>query len=279
MLGGFDQMCAAVGAGAITPDTLMVSLGTATMLLVTSLEPLVDPARRLTTSCHVLPQAWSLQAPILTTGALLKWWRDQFFHSETSDPYREMDELAERVPIGAEGLLVFPYFCGGGAPWWDHSRRGAMIGLSLAHGAPHIIRAILEGVAMEVRANLEVAESLGIQIDSLRIAGGGATSDLWRGIIGDALGRPQIRLKELEVGALGAAILAGVGAGLFRDVEDGVRAMVAPGEQQEFSAANHAEYQRLYARYEGCAARLYGAGTSDQVPVDAGGGLDRWEES
>ncbi len=270
MLGGFDQMCAAVGAGAITPDTLMISLGTATMLVVTSLEPLVDPCRRLTTSCHVLPQAWTLQAPIMTTGALLRWWRDQFFRAHTNHPYREMDELGARIPIGADGLMIFPHFSGAGAPWWDHSRRGAFIGLSLSHQAPHFIRAILEGVAMEIRANLEVAESLGVQIDSLRIAGGGAKSSLWRGIIGDALGKPQIRLKEHEVGALGAAILAGTGAGVFANVEQGVHAMVAPGGTQGFSPENHAEYLRLYSRYETWGARLYGTHHLEQVPVDAG---------
>lgn len=274
ILGGFDQMCAALGAGAITPDTLMVSLGTATMLVVTSLEPLVDPERRLTTSCHVLPQAWTLQAPIMTTGALLRWWRDQFFHGHTDYPYQEMDELGARVPIGSDGLLVFPHFSGGGAPWWDHTRRGAFIGLSLSHRAPHFIRAMLEGVAMEIRANVEVAESLGVQIDSLRIAGGGAKSRLWREIIGDALGKPQIRLRELEVGALGAAILAGVGAGVFPDARTGVQAMVVSGEFRDFSPANHTEYLRLYSNYETWGSRLYGSNHMEQVPADAGTGSE-----
>jgi len=274
MLGGFDQMCAALGAGAISPDTLMISLGTATMLVVTSLDPLVDPERRLTTSCHVLPQAWTLQAPIMTTGALLRWWRDQFFRAYTNHPYREMDELGARVPIGADGLLVFPHFSGGGAPWWDHNRRGAFIGLSLSHKAPHFIRAILEGTAMEIRANIEVAESLGIQIDSLRIAGGGAKSSLWRSIIGDALGKPQICLRELEVGALGAAVLAGVGSGIFSDAGQGVQAMVASSGSQDFSLENHAEYLRLYSRYEMWGSRLYGSNHLEQVPADAGTGSE-----
>lgn len=274
MLGGFDQMCAALGAGAITPDTLMITLGTATMLVVTSLVPLVDPERRLTTSCHVIPQAWTLQAPILTTGALLRWWRDQFFHAHTDHPYKEMDELGAQIPIGADGLFVFPHFSGGGAPWWDYNRRGAFIGMSLSHQAPHFIRAILEGVAMEIRANVEVAESLGNQIDSLRIAGGGAKSGLWRNILGDVLGKPQVRLRELEVGALGAAILAGVGAGLFPDAESGVQAMVAPGGSQMFSPDNHAEYLRLYSRYEMWGSRLYGSNHLEQVPVDIASGSD-----
>jgi xylulokinase len=170
-----------------------------------------------------------------------------------------MDACAERAPIGAEGLFVFPHFCGGGAPWWDHQRRGAMIGLSLSHDASHIIRAILESTAMEMNANLEVIEGLGLQVESVRIVGGGATSRIWRQIIGDVLGKPQIRMKEVEVGALGAAILASVGTGVFADLDQAVEAMVVTGESNDFSEENHQEYRYVYSQYREWSQRLYGA--------------------
>lgn len=279
MLGGFDQICAGLGAGTVTSDSLMVSLGTATMLVMTVFDPIVDPARRVTTSCHVIPQAWTLQAPILTSGVLLRWWRDHFFKGKTGDPYVEMDALAGSCPIGADGLLVFPHFAGGGAPWWDHDRRGAILGLSLTHTASHIIRGILEGIAMEIRANLETLESLGIQVRTVRIVGGGAASQLWRSIIGDVVGRPQIHMKEVEVGALGAAILAGVGAGIFENPAQGAAAMVNTGDISPFSADNHAEYNRIYARYEDYSRRLYGEAPWETASADAAADGETWQQT
>jgi len=259
VLGGFDQSCSLLGCGAVAPDTAMISLGTATMVGVSSSKPIIDPERRVTTSCHVLPDTWTLQAPIFTTGAVLRWWRDTCFPECREEAYRRMDELAAAAPIGSDGLSALPHFSGCGSPRWDHRCRGAFVGLSLAHTQGHIIRAILEGVAMEVLVNLEIMEDLGVGVDTVRIVGGGAVSGIWCDIIGDVIGKPSVRMRALEVGTLGAAMLAGVGAGVFSDLTQAVDKMVHSGESSEFTPENHEAYRDVYRRHTAISDRLYGS--------------------
>lgn len=272
-LGGFDQSCAALGCGAVTPDTAMVSLGTASMVMASSPRAIVDPLRRVTTSCHAIPNTYALQGPIMTTGAVLRWWRDHFLTERSSRVYRDMDRMAATAPPGAEGLIVLPYFSGAGAPHWDHARRGAIVGLSLEHSQRHIIRAILEGVAMQIQENIEVMEGLGLAIDTVRIVGGGAKSALWTEIIGDVLGKRQVRIAQSEVGTLGAAMLAGLGVGLFRTVDDALREMAPAGAPQGFDPDRHRAYREVRRRYTETAQRLYGPSAeawADAAVTDVG---------
>jgi len=268
-LGGFDQSCCALGTGALGPDIAMISLGTATMVSVSSANPTVDPARRVTTSCHVVPDTWTLQAPIFTTGAVLRWWRDMQYSSLGDGAYEEMDRQAETAPIGADGLLLLPHFSGSGPPRWDHRCRGAFVGFRLTHTQAHIIRAILEGVAMEIRANLALIEGLGMSVAAVRIVGGGAVSATWRAIICDVLGKPCAAMRVAEVGTVGAALLAAVGAGLFRDLYEAVDRMVHPADPTEFSPINHRSYQEVYARHRDVSDRVYGP-----LPPSAGPDLE-----
>jgi xylulokinase len=181
--------------------------------------------------------------------------------------YAEMDRQAATVPAGAEGLMVLPHFGGGGAPHWDHTWRGAIVGLGLGHTQAHVVRAILEGVAMQVRTNMDVIESLGFDIKTLRLVGGGARSALWTGIIGDVLGKPQLRIGQVEVGTLGAAMLAGLGVSAFSSVEEAVRVMVPVGAPKAFNPENHAVYEGLRRRYTETSNRLYAQ------PVDEWAGV------
>ncbi|MCP4644828.1 MAG: hypothetical protein GY851_30580 [bacterium] len=249
VLGGFDQSCMSLGAGALAPDTLLVSLGTATMVSVSTRKPVVDPERRVTTSCHVAPDTWCLQAPIMTTGAVLRWWRDGFF-APREGGYEAMDRAAAEVAPGADGLIVLPEFNGSGTPSWDSHERGAFLGLTLAHTQGHIIRAIMEGVALSARTNLDIIEELGCAIDTVRIVGGGAESALWTEIIGDVLGKPRVQVAEPEVGTLGAAMLAGVGAGVFASLDEAVAAMAPQDTQVDFCPERHNSYQDVYERHQ-----------------------------
>lgn len=258
VLGGFDQSCAALGAGAVTPDTLMVSLGTASMLVGTSAQPVTDPLRRVTTSCHVAPGHWTLQAPIMTTGAILRWWRDLFSGHPSEDAYAEMDRAAAAIPPGADGVMVLPHFGGAGAPHWDHTWRGAITGLGLNHTRAHVMRGIMEGVAMEICGNLDIIEHLGLAVEEVRIVGGGAKSALWTGIIGDVIGKPRLCFQQAEVGARGAAMLAGLGVGLFVDVPQAVGAMAPKGIRHDFDPDNHRTYRMIRRGYLDLSAKLYG---------------------
>ncbi|NIA16232.1 MAG: hypothetical protein GWP08_19385 [Nitrospiraceae bacterium] len=255
-LGGFDQSCAMLGAGAIAEDTLTVSLGTATAVSVTTSRALIDFQHRISTTSHVLPDRWAVQAPIMTTGAILRWCRDQFAPGEGGGFYRDMDDRAARVPLGANGLLWLPYFGGAGAPRWDANLTGGVFGLSLSHTGAHIYRAILEGIAFEIRANAGVLSELGIKTSTVRIVGGGARSVLWRRIIGDVLGKPQACVPEVETGTLGAAILASLGAHVYKDVWEATARMTASPEFEPFDQTHHRAYAACYERYNRLADAL-----------------------
>jgi xylulokinase len=142
-----------------------------------------------------------------------------------------------------------PHFGGAGAPYWDHSCTGAFVGFSLGHTQAHVVRAILEGVAMQIRTNVESA--------------------LWTGIIGDVLGKPQVRIKQTEVGTLGAAMLAGLGVGLFADVGEAVRVMTPICSRRDFDPANHAVYEQLREQYMAMSQRIYGSPVEEWTGVIA----------
>ena len=152
-------------------------------------------------------------------------------------------------------MLCFPHFGGSGAPWWDPEMKGGFYGLTLAHEGVHVYRAILEGIAYDVRLIAEVFANLGLDVATVRIVGGGAVSALWCSIIGDVLGRPQTKAPQREVGTLGAAMLASVGAGVYDSVLAAAHAMTGEETFAAFNGDNHKTYTRHFERYVGLLGR------------------------
>jgi xylulokinase len=200
---------------------------------------------------------------VLSAGASFQWYRDRLASEEKAvaarlelDPYELLTKEAERVAPGAEGLLFLPYLTGERTPHMDPDARGAWIGLSLAHGREHLVRAVLEGVAFALRDSLVRIQSLEASPEELRSVGGGMRSALWRGILASVLGVPLRRLAVEEGGAYGAALLAGVGAGVFPDVREAVRKAVRLEDTvEEPDPELVALYSEIYQRY----VRLYPA--------------------
>jgi xylulokinase len=164
-------------------------------------------------------------------GLSLRWLRDQMFRDVGTgdEAYVQMTDEASRVPPGAEGLLWAPYLLGERTPHCDPNVRGALVGLAASHTRAHVARAVLEGVAFSLRDSLEIFADLGIPVTRLRAGGGGARSLLWREIQAAVYGRPVETLAAEEGAAYGAAILAGVGAGVWRSVDDACDAVVRVG--------------------------------------------------
>jgi D-xylulose kinase len=254
IVGGGDQQCGALGVGVVKPGRVKATIGTGTFILAFEKKPLFDPQRRLLCSCHAVPNRWVIEASIFTSGIIYRWFRDQFGHDEKqlaqlldTDAYELMDEQAKQSPPGARGIIVLPHFVGAGAPYWNPEARGVILGLALGHSRSDIIRAIMEGAAFEVRSNLETMRSIGISLKELRLTGGATQSAIWNQIQADITQLPVQRSQIEEATALGAAILAATGSGLYKNVNQAAEAMVSVGERYQ-PRQNLAEiYNRLYS--------------------------------
>jgi xylulokinase len=250
VVGGQDQKCAALGAG-IRPGVVTVSLGTATAISCLSKQPVLDPQQRIPAFPFVRPGLWDLEGVVGTSGAALKWVRDTFFPSVD---YPELDDLARHSPPGARGVCFFPHLTGATSPLWQSEARGTFAGLSLAAGAGDVVRSVLEGVAFQIRSNLEVMATLA-SIDELVLFGGGAKSALWADIICQTSGKPVAVAHIVDVANWGACLLAGIGAGLYQ-------ADAVNGIPQQHSARLHPDperarvYDDLYRAYRETEDRL-----------------------
>jgi xylulokinase len=182
----------------------------------------------------------------LSAGGSLQWWRQVL--GEQHD-YNALIESAASAPIGSEGLLFLPYLSGERTPHLDASARGAFFGLTARHGLNHLTRAVMEGVAYSLADCLQVMIDLGVDVSQVRALGGGARSQLWRQIQADVYGLPVHRTTVDEGPAYGAALLAGVTAGHFKDVSDAcsvVRLRPEVAEPKPESAQLYSRYLRIY---------------------------------
>ncbi len=224
IIGAGDQQSAALGVGVVSPGDIKCTTGTGSFILAYLDRPKFDPEKRVLCSCHAIPGAWVQEASIFTSGAVLRWFRDQIGYKECieahegQDPYDLITTEAEKSTIGARGLLLIPHFIGSGAPNWNPIARGIIMGLSLGHERRDLYRSVLEGVAFEIKKNIEVFKNLGIEPKELMLTGGGSRSDFWNQIYADVLGITCVRNVIEESTSLGAAILAASGAGIFPDI-------------------------------------------------------------
>jgi len=254
--GGGDQQCAALGVGVVREGAIKATTGTGTFILAYSGNPRLDPERRVLCSRHVVPNAYVVEASMFTTGSALRWLRDHIATEERHvagdrgiDPYEVITEAAETIPAGSEGVIHLPHFVGAGAPHWNPHARGIFAGLSLGHTRRHLMRSVLEGVSYDIRSNLEVMKKLGLPTEEVRVTGGAARSDIWMQIQADVLGIPIIRTNLEEATALGAAILACKGVGVFSSVSRAADEMVAQKDVLYPDVANREVYDAGFAKF------------------------------
>jgi xylulokinase len=253
--GSGDNMTSAVGSGVVEPGIVAGALGTSGVIIAHADRPVVDVGSRpgdeigrTHTMCAASgPASWCITGCMLSAGGSLKWVRDTLF---TGVGYEELMYEASRVPAGSGGLIFLPYLTGERCPHPDPSARGGWIGLTARCTRAHVVRSVVEGVSFGMGEILDIIRSLGISATSVRISGGGAKSPMWRQILADVFGVPVIMTNSEEGPSHGAALLAGVGAGVWPDVPAACRAAVketnvtapAPG-----GAEKYAESRRIYA--------------------------------
>ena len=250
--GAGDQQSAALGVGVVAPGDIKCTTGTGSFILAFLSQPKFDPEKRVLCSCHAVPGTWVQEASIFTTGAVLRWFRDQIGHAECAaaqegqDPYDIITSEAEKSPIGANGLILIPHFVGSGAPHWNPLAKGIIFGLALGHERKDLYRAVLEGVAFEIRKNIEVFKELGVEPKELRLTGGGSRSDFWNQIYANVLGITCVRNIIEESTSLGAAILAASGAGILPDITKAAENLCKVDKKWLPNDDRHQYYQKLY---------------------------------
>ena len=215
--GAGDQAAAALGVGIARPGPISVVLGTSGVVFSALPAYEHDREGRLHTFCHAVPATWHAMGVMLSAAGSAAWLRGVL-----AAGLAELEAEAGQSPPGGEGLLFAPYLAGERTPHPDPDARGAFVGLSVRHDRGALWRAMLEGVAYGLRDSLELLRELGARPDSGRVSGGGARSELWLRILASVLGLPLETTESEEGSAFGAALLAGVRAGVFSDADDAV---------------------------------------------------------
>jgi xylulokinase len=249
--GGADNACGAIGVGIVAPGEAVASWGTSGTMLTPTSEPFVDPAMRVHTFCHAVPDTWYLMGSMLSAGASFAWYRRELARDLAgyADANLRLNREAQKIAIGAEGITFLPYLQGERTPHRDSSARGAFIGISLSHTRAHLSRAVVEGISFAMRDSLAILLDLGVRIDQVLVTGGGAASPFVRKIQGEVYGMPIVRVNRAEGPAYGAALLAAVGARAFPDIAAACRATLTRLAAEPFDEAAHRAYATPYQRF------------------------------
>lgn len=251
VIGGGDGSCATVGAGSVSEGDVYNYVGSSSWVGLTTGRPVFDPERRTFTFIHLDPELFFSIGTMQAAGGAYDWlerlFRDE---SQKGSQHEVLDAAAKNVPPGSGGLLFLPYLLGERSPHWNPLARAAFVGLAMPHGRDELARAVMEGVAFNLRHILDVLHSHGVQVEAMRLIGGGSRSAVWRQILADVYNLPILRLSlSAEATALGAAVAGGIGVGIYTDYKV-VRQLVPVTVAEEPNPATRARYEALYALFK-----------------------------
>jgi xylulokinase len=246
--GGGDQAAGAVGVGAVEPGIVGLTVGTSGVVFATTPSALIEPEGRLHAFCHAVPGMWHFMGVMLSAAGSLQWYRDTLAPNMS---FNDLLKEAVSIPAGSEGLLFLPYLSGERTPYPDPLARGAFIGLTLRHSRAHMTRAVLEGVAFGLKDSFTLIQNAGLgAITQVRASGGGTKGALWRQIMASVLDAELVTVNTTEGGAYGAALLAGVGAGVWSDVASACQQCIKITGSTLPDPAQIDAYQQAYENYK-----------------------------
>lgn len=251
VVGGGDKQCELLGAGAIDPSTAVISFGTGTAMEVITRTYIKDARMRFFTWPAAVPKAWVLEMFIMRGFWMVTWFKQEFGHREAIEAERRgvapevvLDEVIRDIPPGSMGLMLQPYWSPAAS---NKYAKGAIIGFGDIHTRAHIYRAIFEGICFELRRMQAIVQKkTGVPLREIRVGGGGSRSDVVVQIAADMFNLPAARMETSETAALGAAIDAAVGTGMYATFEEAVAAMVHKGKVFQPDPHNHRIYTRLF---------------------------------
>jgi xylulokinase len=251
--------CAAngIGTGVVKSGVLSTSIGTSGIMFVHSDKVEIDPAGRLHTFCHAVHGKWHMMGVSLSGGGSLQWFVECLCcelagsGKTKRDPYSHITDEARQIAAGAEGLFFLPYLAGERTPHADPDARACFVGLTLKHSRGHMVRAILEGVAYAMRDSLAIIEEMGVPVEEIRASGGGSKNPLWRQIQADVFGQPAYTINAEQGPAFGVALLAAVGAGAYKNIEEACAATIKVVSETPVNKASKKVYDAGFPVYQG----------------------------
>lgn len=251
VFGCSDVSAQALAQGVIEPGTVSCTIGTGGQLFAPLAQPRHDPDLRLHLFCHAAPGLWHQEAAILSAGLALRWLRDQLWKGAD---YSRLASEAAGVEAAMEGLYFLPYLTGERTPYMDPGLRAQFIGLELRHERAHLARAVMEGVVFSLRQGLELMESLGVPVEQMVASGGATRHRLWLQLQADIFNRPLSVFEAEEAAARGAALLAGLGVGVYPDLNEAI-SMAASGPVRLVhpNTVRARRYAMAYRDYKGWA--------------------------
>ncbi|MCL6437610.1 MAG: hypothetical protein K6T51_03280 [Rubrobacteraceae bacterium] len=254
--GGVDAFVAALGLGVVEPGKLALITGSSHVMIGQAAEPHYGQGFFGAYTDAMIPGQYTVEGGQVSTGSIVAWFKNNFAKSANQaarkrgvTPYDVLNEMARKVPIGSDGLIVLDYFQGNRTPYTDPLARGMIWGLSLSHGEGHIFRAILEGVCYGTEHILRTMREHGFRPAEIVAAGGSTKSELWMQMHADVSNIPISLTREGEAAVLGSAMLAAVGAGIYPDIQSAARNMVHTERTIEPDKEAHKEYQFYVDRY------------------------------
>lgn len=254
--GAGDNAAAAIGTGVATEGVAFTTIGSSGVVFAQTDELIVDPGGRVHSFCCAVPGAWHVMGVTQAAGLSFKWFKEEFCAAEVAaeestglSAYQALSDEAALRPIGANRLIYLPYLNGERTPHLDSNCRGVFFGLSSMHKKADLVRAILEGVSFSQLDSLSIMREMGIEFTDMRVTGGGATP-FWQQMLSDVYNCQVSSLASSEGPALGVAILAGVGTGLYDSVQDACRELVQLKKTVQPVEQNHREYMKYYDIYK-----------------------------
>lgn len=269
--GAGDQRCAAVGAGVARDGMISGVLGTAGVIHAYSSKPVRHPEGKISIMGHAGTGHWQVEGSSNSGASSLRWYRDLFSHTEMAysklldeDIYAVLTKLAEKSPVGSNGVIYAPWLGGCDCPRFDANGRATFTGLSFSHTKSDVCRSIMEGVCYEMRSMIDDADrTLGFRTEVLRSVGGGARSRFWNQIQADVYQKSIETVRCEEATALGAALFAAIGSGTYPDIHEAIANMVQVDYRIEPIPDNVKRYERLYKifceMYEDLSKRVFPA--------------------
>lgn len=255
--GSGDNQCGALGAGVTKPGNASMSLGTSGVLVIAGDRPVFVPDMGLMVNPSAVYGLFQMEGIQLGAASSYKWARDNIailehaFATELGlDSYEVMESHLTKSAVGSNGIIFMPFLIGSGYPYWNTKARGLFAGLTFSNTKSDMIRSVMEGITLESKDMYQNMKNAGLTANNITIIGGATKSPTWRQIITDMFDTSVRRLKVTDATIIGAAILAGVGAGLFTDIHEGVDQMVHFKDEVEPIHSNVKKYDELYQIYK-----------------------------
>lgn len=249
--GAGDNAAGAVGTGVVAQGRAMTTIGTSGTVFAYCDEPMMDEKARVYTFCMAVPGAWHFMGSVNSAGNSLKWYRNTFYPSDKE--YEQINKDALKSAPGANNLIYMPYLTGEQSPHFDLKCRAGFVGLSATHTICDVTRAVMEGITYAMRDVLEAIRESGVHPDVMRLCGGGSKSPFWRQLCADIYNLPVVLpdMNSANSTALGGAILAMVGAGMYDSVEEACDKIIKMRDESFTpDPANREVYDKTYAAFD-----------------------------